>query len=88
MNDEQRRKLENEAKSWLQIKINETALDKNCAVRPNQRLEVIGFLYSFPRTFYPPAVQNFLFLVEEKIKRINFKIIIINSLVKRIFRMR
>jgi hypothetical protein len=40
MNEEQRRKLENEAKSWLQIKINETALDKNCAVRPNQRYKI------------------------------------------------
>ena len=33
---EQRRKLENEAKSWLQIQINEIALRKKCAIKSDQ----------------------------------------------------
>lgn len=37
MPEEQRKKLENEAKSWLQIKINEIALKKKCAIKTNQR---------------------------------------------------
>jgi hypothetical protein len=52
MNDEQRRKLENEAKSWLQIKINETALDKNCAVRPNQRFDHKMLVKYFKNHYY------------------------------------
>lgn len=37
MNEEQRKKLENEAKSWLQIQINEIALRKGCAIKTDQR---------------------------------------------------
>ena len=36
MVEDQRRKLENEAKSWLQIQINEIALKKACAVKSDQ----------------------------------------------------
>lgn len=36
MGEDQRRKLENEAKSWLQIQINEIALKKACAVKSDQ----------------------------------------------------
>ncbi|RNA12572.1 hypothetical protein BpHYR1_009056 [Brachionus plicatilis] len=36
MAEEQRKKLENEAKSWLQIKMNEIALKKKCAIKTNQ----------------------------------------------------
>ena len=36
MNEEQRRKLENEAKSWLQIQINEIALKKACAIKGDE----------------------------------------------------
>jgi hypothetical protein len=39
MNEDQRKKLENEAKSWLQIQINEIALRKGCALRSGQKLE-------------------------------------------------
>ncbi len=37
MNEEQRRKLENEAKSWLQIQINEIALKKACAIKGDEK---------------------------------------------------
>jgi hypothetical protein len=37
MNEDQRKKLENEAKSWLQIQINEIALRKGCALRSGQK---------------------------------------------------
>ncbi|CAF0718895.1 unnamed protein product [Brachionus calyciflorus] len=36
MSDDQRKKLENEAKSWLQIKINDIALKKKCAIKSDQ----------------------------------------------------
>jgi len=36
MSEDQRKKLENEAKSWLQIQINEIALKKACAVKSDQ----------------------------------------------------
>lgn len=36
MNEDQRKKLENEAKSWLQIQINEIALKKSCAIKPDE----------------------------------------------------
>jgi hypothetical protein len=36
MTAEQQKKLENEAKSWLQIQINNIALDKKCALRKDQ----------------------------------------------------
>jgi hypothetical protein len=36
MTEDQRKKLENEAKSWLQIQINEIALKKSCAIKPNE----------------------------------------------------
>lgn len=39
MSEDQRKKLENEAKSWLQIQINEIALKKSCAVRADQNEE-------------------------------------------------
>ena len=41
MNDEQKRKLENEAKSWLQIQINDIGLARNCIIRPDQRFYLI-----------------------------------------------
>ncbi len=34
MTEEQKKKLENEAKSWLQIKINEVAIRKSCSLNP------------------------------------------------------
>ncbi len=37
MTYEQRKKLENEAKSWLQIQINEIALRKGCAIKADER---------------------------------------------------
>ena len=37
MVEEQRKKLENEAKSWLQIQINEIALRKGCALKAGQK---------------------------------------------------
>jgi hypothetical protein len=40
LNEDQRKKLENEAKSWLQIQINDIALQKRCALSKNQRLEI------------------------------------------------
>jgi hypothetical protein len=40
MNEDQRKKLENEAKSWLQIQINEIALRKGCALRAGQKLDI------------------------------------------------
>lgn len=36
MTMEQRKKLENEAKSWLQIQINEIALKKKVALKSDQ----------------------------------------------------
>ena len=45
MNEDQRKKLENEAKSWLQIQINEIALRKGCALRAGQKLDI--FLTTF-----------------------------------------
>jgi len=36
MSEDQRKKLENEAKSWLQIQINEIALKKGCAIKSDQ----------------------------------------------------
>jgi hypothetical protein len=54
MTEEQRKKLENEAKSWLQIQINEIAIKKGCALKSDQK--------------YLNCFQNFivfqLFLVE------------------------
>ena len=37
MTEEQRKKLENEAKSWLQIQINEIAFKRKCAVRNEKK---------------------------------------------------
>ena len=37
MTEEQRKKLENEAKSWLQIQINEIAIKKGCALKSDQK---------------------------------------------------
>jgi hypothetical protein len=51
MTDEQRRKLENEAKSWLQIKINEISLRKRCAIQTDQKF-VISFFLSRTIRFY------------------------------------
>ena len=39
MSEDQRKKLENEAKSWLQIQINEIALKKRCAIKSDQSEE-------------------------------------------------
>ena len=36
MSHEQRKKLENEAKSWLQIQINDIALKKKAALKSDQ----------------------------------------------------
>jgi hypothetical protein len=45
MTEEQRKKLENEAKSWLQIKINEIAIKKNCSLNPEHPLEFYFYFY-------------------------------------------
>ena len=37
MPEEYRKKLENEAKSWLQLQMNEIALKKSCAIRADER---------------------------------------------------
>ncbi len=36
MSEEYRKKLENEAKSWLQLQINEIALRKSCAIKADE----------------------------------------------------
>lgn len=53
LNEDQRKKLENEAKSWLQIQINEIALQKRCALTKNQRLElrIVHFKYTYLEFF-------------------------------------
>ena len=36
MTEDQRKKLENEAKSWLQLQMNEIALRKACAIKADE----------------------------------------------------
>ena len=39
MSEDQRKKLENEAKSWLQLQINEIALRRECALKSSEKTE-------------------------------------------------